>query len=1192
MMGSFLTIFLFFLGIPVLLADVGLPSTTRATIELKGSWQAAWSTEESIQSPIANAKWEGVAVPDKRFVSVGFPVTPDHKSLWYRLSFSAPSPAGRRAYLYFNRVGFQCRVWLNGKEIGNHIGYQTPFSIDVTDVLRSSGENLLLVGTNRATVAKRGEYSNLPKFWSAPAPGLPPERPDGKVLWPTGYGYWFVGLAQPVKLILTSPVYVEDIFIKTSVRQKEIDVQVEIQNPLAQAKTFQIATTLLDQGRVVKEFPPQEVRFSASDKSAVITLKEKWADPVLWTPDCPRLYHCRVWLMDGERLVDEAVERFGFREIWSKGTRLLLNGLPLLVRAETDHPGVWSWPREEIRRHIQKHKRIRGTNTLQIKAHTPADPEYWDVCDEEGMLVIHQIDSGGNNGPASDWDCAKAFAMELVRSTRNHPSIIIQQTGNENCYGYKLCVPFWSVPWTPNLVAVKEAATRIDPTRLRTVGGGDLDQGGKSDFIDFHGGPTTAWHELFPNLHTIIPRLAIGDGKKPLFFSEWNEWIDPTMCAVIGDDFFRPDPTQNAQRNPRSAYRQSRQAQGMSLKAGAAEFRKQRVAAFNIFVLDHIFNQDTWPVEGTRNLIQWTSTLRPVVAIPVSYSYRHWADRPIQREFLISNDSFIPLNGSFAWRLLDEHHKLLIESEMPIQLQIGEQKTIGIEIPSPVISGSTGRFVLQYQIIQGDDLLYEDSHPVTVFRRPEFVKLPSFAILGTDGHTHSLLAKAGVRLRSVSKPSQAGQDPLIVPTLAKMDEGSWRELEAMIRQGGRVLILHRADWPKTLCRVNLQKAQEANAYGVPYFPPKGTPHYATIQCGFGSTYGFIRAARHPVLSDLADEDLRCWAGKRNYTMPFIVDTIRWPAENVLALDNLRKPDGNGLFRCLIDAGYHNGMDISLLMEIPSGSGRAFVSTLLLAEKTADDPAAERVLFNCLRYLADEKPNPLRSILPLSNVPELEAIGFSMDKKTNSLDGSVGAVVLDARRVKWDELKPRTGDIRSYLNRGGTLYIHRLTPATAQALNSLLGLKVSCAPVPAPTRWWLDSSKMAFPKKERVLTAGIGNFDMNWTVIQCLIYEGLQLPDPVIEYTISSSDSGAEPLTEAIDPASALLRIPVGQGQIVIDQVLWDLNPETREYVAKIDAGHGPDPGRLKDVKTSNDQNRRKARRYISTLMTNILDPIK
>jgi beta-glucuronidase len=66
-------------------------------------------------------------------------------TVWLKTSFQAQVPIdGCRTLLYFGAVNYDCHVYVNGKEAGHHIGGFTPFNYDVTDLLRS-GENTVIV---------------------------------------------------------------------------------------------------------------------------------------------------------------------------------------------------------------------------------------------------------------------------------------------------------------------------------------------------------------------------------------------------------------------------------------------------------------------------------------------------------------------------------------------------------------------------------------------------------------------------------------------------------------------------------------------------------------------------------------------------------------------------------------------------------------------------------------------------------------------------------------------------------------------------------------------------------------------------------------------------------------------------------------------------------------------------------------
>ena len=66
--------------------------------------------------------------------TVGQRITQDQ--VVYERQVSVPEEwKGRRIKLNFGAVDYQCRVWVNGALAGSHTGGQTPFSLDITDLL-------------------------------------------------------------------------------------------------------------------------------------------------------------------------------------------------------------------------------------------------------------------------------------------------------------------------------------------------------------------------------------------------------------------------------------------------------------------------------------------------------------------------------------------------------------------------------------------------------------------------------------------------------------------------------------------------------------------------------------------------------------------------------------------------------------------------------------------------------------------------------------------------------------------------------------------------------------------------------------------------------------------------------------------------------------------------------------------------
>ena len=101
--------------------------------------------------------------------------------------------------LHFGAVDYEARVWINGKFAGAHRGGQTPFGLDVTDLL-NTGENSIVV---RAEDQPEDRY-----------------MPRGKQYWePKSKRIWYTrttGIWQPVWLEAAGSSYLEKVNITPS----------------------------------------------------------------------------------------------------------------------------------------------------------------------------------------------------------------------------------------------------------------------------------------------------------------------------------------------------------------------------------------------------------------------------------------------------------------------------------------------------------------------------------------------------------------------------------------------------------------------------------------------------------------------------------------------------------------------------------------------------------------------------------------------------------------------------------------------------------------------------------------------------------------------------------------------------------------------------------------------------------------
>lgn len=308
-------------------------------------------------------------------------------SAWYTRSFDYRLPPERRLFLRVGAAQYDCKVFLNGRFLGNHYGGSTPFCVELTDALEM-GENWLILCVNNERTADRVPMKNTDWF---------------------NYG----GVYREVELFETPQTVIRDLFVRLS--DDGICVSATVEGPAFEAwleiPRLGIAKTL-----------------GVSDGTIEATLEAK---PDLWSPEAPVLYD--VTLTVGE---DQVSDRVGFRRIERRGTDILLNGRPILLRGisvhEDDELTGKVTSEADIRRRFS-HALELGCNFLRL-AHYPHHELAAKIADEVGLMLWEEIPvywaiDFGNPSTRRD---AENQLTELIRRDRNRASVIIWSIGNEN----------------------------------------------------------------------------------------------------------------------------------------------------------------------------------------------------------------------------------------------------------------------------------------------------------------------------------------------------------------------------------------------------------------------------------------------------------------------------------------------------------------------------------------------------------------------------------------------------------------------------------------------------------------------------------------------------------------------------------------------------------------------------------------
>ena len=286
--------------------------------------------------------------------------------LWYRKKITLPeSFKGKRTLLHFGAVDWECKVYVNKKEVGYHLGGYCPFSIDITDAL-TDGENELVVRV----------YDPTDEGW----------QNRGKQA-SESHGFWYTstsGIWQTVWMEAVSENYIASYKVTPDIDTEVISLETAV------VGTGDLKIKIYDGDNLVAE---KEI--SAKDKIAIPDMK-------LWSPESPFLYDFVLELSVDGKVADSIKGYFGMRK-YSIGeyegyNRLFLNNEPYFQRGLLDQ-GYWSDggmtpPTDEAM--IYDIEKMKDLGFNMLRKHIKVEPARWYYyCDKLGMLVWQDMISGG-----------------------------------------------------------------------------------------------------------------------------------------------------------------------------------------------------------------------------------------------------------------------------------------------------------------------------------------------------------------------------------------------------------------------------------------------------------------------------------------------------------------------------------------------------------------------------------------------------------------------------------------------------------------------------------------------------------------------------------------------------------------------------------------------------------------------------
>jgi Beta-galactosidase/beta-glucuronidase len=370
---------------------------------------------------------------------------------WYRKHFSVNREySDRKVFIEFEGVQKYCKVWLNGKYLGDHKGGYGSFDFDITEIVKPGEDNVLAVAVNNR---QKDEFR------------IPPMAATNFDV----YG----GIYRDVTLILKDKLFIPmqgsashegGTFVTTpQISEKEgvVRVLTWVKNDNVQKETCTLQTSIADATDKVIQVMKSEAVIDPGQLYKFDQTSKPIKNPHLWSNDDPYLYKVYSHVLNEKTVTDVYSCPLGFRWfMWNyKDNLLYVNGKKMVIHGgnrQQEYPwlgdAIPKWITEMDYKDIAENLNYNFIRT----GHYPNDKLVYDLTDKYGIITDEETPSILNQ--EFSVEVQEQQMKEMIRRDRNHPSIMLWSMGNETNHA------------VDSKFAVAEDTTRILTARKVTNG--------------------------------------------------------------------------------------------------------------------------------------------------------------------------------------------------------------------------------------------------------------------------------------------------------------------------------------------------------------------------------------------------------------------------------------------------------------------------------------------------------------------------------------------------------------------------------------------------------------------------------------------------------------------------------------------------------------------------------------------------
>lgn len=409
-----------------------------------------------------------------------------HPIVWYRRTLTAVPRPGCRTLLHLGAVDHEAHVWVDGHLAGHHVGGQTAFTCDITDLLEEGTEHVVVV-----------------RAFDDPHD---PELPRGKQDWrEEPHGIWYhrsTGIWRSVWLETVLEQHVTGFHWEFDMPRARVDVSLRLATRPAPGTTVRVALRHGEEELGGVEIAAHDTRVQGVvDVPAVRNTQDR--DRLLWSPERPHLIDVTLEVLENGQVSDTAASYLGLRTTGIDRGHFLLNGEPYFVRSVLEQ-GYWPSSHltapslDALREEVELIKEL-GFTAARIHQKVE-DPRFLFWADKLGLLIWGETANAYAYSPRAAAQLTAEWT-EIIEQVRPHPSVVTWVPMNES-WGVRDLADH--APQKDLTIALTALTRALDPTRPVV----------SNDGYEITGGDILALHDYTTDAEVLASHYASEDATE------------------------------------------------------------------------------------------------------------------------------------------------------------------------------------------------------------------------------------------------------------------------------------------------------------------------------------------------------------------------------------------------------------------------------------------------------------------------------------------------------------------------------------------------------------------------------------------------------------------------------------------------------------------------------------------------------